>query len=170
MIRRAVTWGGVALLVLLAFAIDGVLAFAAVALAGVLGVGVLWRRGGRPRHGQWPVVRDRYGREVHAYALGSMDKVTRRITHVKFGYSAQLPGRRERQVEHDERQVPRTHTVVALARGSGGQPRERAFHRRLDRHRYPASEWFGIHPEVVAAVGELERPTAEGLRFLKAHR
>ena len=41
-------------------------------------------------------------------------------------------------------------------------------HARLDEWRYPRCEWFEASPEVLAAVGELERLTEEGRRLLQA--
>lgn len=115
---------------------------------------------------RWRRERDAAGREVVVYAFGAFDKRSGAfMNRVKFGHSTQAEGRRELQVAN---QLLKADEVRALGRGPGGEPRERAFHRRLDRWRYPASEWFEASPEVLAAVGELERLTEDGRRLTQA--
>lgn len=155
-----------------------VLAVAALAVAG-------WRRGRsrqaaasqaaarsrrpptrRSSSRRWRSVYDAAGREVVVYAFGAFDKRSGAfMNRVKFGHSAQAEGRRELQVAN---QLLKADEVRALGRGPGGEPRERALHRHLDRWRYPASEWFEASPEVLAAVGELERLTEDGRRLTQA--
>ena len=112
-------------------------------------------------------MRDAYGRDVLVYAFGAYDKWDGRFTgRVKFGVSARAVGVREAEVQ--EAQLLPTDEIRALGRGPGGEPREQDFHRRLDEWRYQASEWFKASPEVLAAVGELERLTEDGRQLTQA--
>jgi hypothetical protein len=161
---------------------------AAVVAAGAVAV---WRRGRRvgsgptswspPLDGKWARVVDRLGRDDLVYAFGLQNRVTNRIDDVKPGHSAQEAGKREAQVEAE--QAPnvdpatgrsRTHRVVRLASGHGGETRERQIHARLGaRFRHDGSEWWAITDEnraqIVAEVKALGNLTAHGRLFLEQH-
>ena len=134
------------------------------ALAAAVGWWV-WRRVEprvRERRGGWTHVTWR-GRRQWAYCYGGFDRRTRQLAAVKFGHTAQPGDRRRRQVA---RTMP-VWDVVELARGPGGARRERRFHRRLARFRYPGTEWFEANAETLAAAGELERWTRAGRRAVR---
>jgi hypothetical protein len=117
---------------------------------------------------RWRSVYNAAGREVFVYAFGAFDNRSGECRKIKIGYSAGREGIREAQVE--EQQVGKTETVRSLGRGPGGEPREKAMHRRLDEWRYPRSEWFEPSPEVLAEVATLERMTDDGRRLTEGRK
>ena len=102
-------------------------------------------------------------REQIVYALGAFDHMTNDLRSIKFGVTLRGVAVRHAEIEDREHQVV---SVKVLATGPGGEPREQAIMRRLDRWRYPRSEWFDASVPVLRAVGGLERPTALGKRVL----
>jgi hypothetical protein len=100
------------------------------------------------------------------YAIGAFDARTDELRAIKIGWTARGEGVREAEVEDE--QLGRMNTSRPLGRGPGGERREQRMLADLDRWRYPRSEWFEPSPEVVAAVGELERLTEDGRALVRS--
>jgi hypothetical protein len=100
------------------------------------------------------------------YAIGAFDSRTDELRAIRIGWTAGGEGVREAEVEDE--QLGRMNTSRTLGRGPGGQRREQRMLADLDRWRYPRSEWFEPSPEVVAAVGELERLTEDGRALVRS--
>lgn len=121
-----------------------------------------WRNSRRGQSSPWPAEHDEDGREVHAYAMAAFAwEDPQLVLGLKFGLSID-PHRRAK--EEDERQ--QLANVVLLAWGPGGRAREEALHDRLDRLRYPRSEYFTVARATLAAAAEFEQRTLRGESLL----
>lgn len=100
------------------------------------------------------------------YAIGAFDARTNELRAIKIGWTARGEGVREAEVEDE--QLGRMNASRPLGRGPGGERREQRMFADLDRWRYPRSEWFEPSPEVLAAVGELERLTEDGRALVRS--
>jgi len=100
------------------------------------------------------------------YAIGAFDARTNELRAIKIGWTAR--GERVREAEVEEEQLGRMNISKRLGRGPGGERREQRMLTDLAEWRYPRSEWFEPSPEVVAAVGELERLTEDGRALVRS--